>query len=689
MKWIYLYTLALCVANEAGAQTKDSLHVPRTDTLEQVTVSAFSSNAKWKEVPAAVAVLTQQDLHQYNNGSLVPVFNTIPGVRMEERSPGSYRLSLRGSLLRSPFGVRDVKVYWNDVMLTDAGGNTYLQLIDLNQLQSVEVIKGPASSLYGANTGGAVILHSGSDPAAKPGNSFQATVSGGSYGMFNEQAGWTMNGKKFYTNIQQSHQQGDGYRQQSAMRRDAIKWDGNVQLSSKEKLSFLAFYTDLYYGTPGGITLAQMQKDPTLARQPAGPIPGSVQQNAGIYNKTAFTGVSLLSVFSNAWDNTTTVTFNHTKFDNPFITDYEKRNEWNYGGRTTFTYHALEGYVKLNASAGAEWQQNRSTINDYGNRGGVPDTVQFMDKLDVTQYFVFVQLNAQIGKKWSMQLGASNNRQLYNYVRLTDGSAPQHKDDGALFAPRLSVLYKITNDVSAYGVIAKGFSPPTLAEIAPQDKTYHGDLKPEYGWNYELGIKGVTWNNRLLFDASVYWFGLNDAIVSRTNATGGTYFVNAGNTIQNGAELSVKAYLIRNNTAFLSSLALSEAFSYQPYKFGTYTYANADNSGNKLTGVPRTVSVSGIEAVTKPGFFCYVSINNTSSIPLTDANDAYADAYHLLQAKIGYRAGGKNFRYQIYVGGDNLLNEVYSLGNDINALGKRYYNPSPARNYFAGVVVSF
>ena len=42
-----------------------------------------------------------------------------------------------------------------------------------------------------------------------------------------------------------------------------------------------------------------------------------------------------------------------------------------------------------------------------------------------------------------------------------------------------------------------------------------------------------------------------------------------------------------------------------------------------------------------------------------------------------------------FVGADNLLNEVYSLGNDINAVGSRYFNPAPERNYYAGVRFKF
>jgi iron complex outermembrane receptor protein len=38
---------------------------------------------------------------------------------------------------------------------------------------------------------------------------------------------------------------------------------------------------------------------------------------------------------------------------------------------------------------------------------------------------------------------------------------------------------------------------------------------------------------------------------------------------------------------------------------------------------------------------------------------------------------------------DNLLNQYYNLGADLDAVGNRFYNPSPLRNYYAGFNVKF
>ncbi|MFM7193280.1 MAG: TonB-dependent receptor plug domain-containing protein, partial [Bacteroidota bacterium] len=125
MKYIFLFCLSVLVSAElsADAQPQDTVRL-----LEEVQVSAYAHGRPLAEIPAAVSVIGKTDFNRFSNTSLLPLLNNQPGIRMEERSPGSYRLSIRGSSLRSPFGVRNVKVYWNGIPFTDPGGNTYLNL---------------------------------------------------------------------------------------------------------------------------------------------------------------------------------------------------------------------------------------------------------------------------------------------------------------------------------------------------------------------------------------------------------------------------------------------------------------------------------------------------------------------------------------------------------------------------------
>ena len=657
--------------------------------LQEVVVQAFHTRLEWKALPAAVAILTSKEINRYANTSLVPVLNTVPGVRMEERSPASYRLSVRGSLLRSPFGVRNVKVYWNDIPLTDGGGNTYLNLVDMNQLTGAEIIKGPAASMYGAGTGGALLLRSGLLFSHTPANSYTAGITGGSYGLFAERMGWQYITKNFASIIQQSHQQSNGYREQSATRKDAIKWQAAWQLK-KQLFKFLVFYTDLYYQTPGGITQAQLLANPKLARQPAGALPGSVQQQASIYNKTIFGGIHHEIKMGDHFELKTFVTGNSTAFTNPFITNYEKRAEENFGTGTNLIFHKRTARTSFQWMNGVEWLYNHSAINDFGNRSGIADTVQFKDNVYASQWFAFSQIQYTINEKWNFTAGLSLNNQSYRYKRLTDiNSSYVNKSIQAVITPRFALLYSVNKAVSLYALAAKGFSPPALAEVRPSDGNFYGDLLAEYGWNYEAGIKGELLDQRLQFDVAAYFFTLENAIVRRNNSAGAEYFVNSGETKQNGLEALLKYQFIKNKTKFISGLNIWSSYTFQPYRFTSYRQTTNNYSGNELTGVPRNIWVSGLDMETQKGIYMNISFNGTSALPLTDANDAYADAYQLLQIKMGYQYKQKEKQVDIFMGIDNLLNQNYSLGNDINAAGKRYYNPAAGRNVFGGVICRF
>ncbi|HEX4850836.1 MAG TPA: Plug domain-containing protein, partial [Puia sp.] len=233
MKRTLLLTLVLISGLLSFGQQAPGNHLrdsTATDTLREVIIKAYEQNRKISEVAAPVGWVGSAQLTRFNNMSLVSAVNTVPGVRMEERSPASYRLNFRGSTLRSPFGVRNVKVYLNGIPFTDPGGNTYLNQLSLYHVQSMEIIKGPAGSLYGAGTGGAVLIRSQPE-TWQPG--FTAGYILGSYNMSNFNAQIRLGENETRNIITYAHQSCDGYRDHTAMRRDLLSWE--TVLKSTEK----------------------------------------------------------------------------------------------------------------------------------------------------------------------------------------------------------------------------------------------------------------------------------------------------------------------------------------------------------------------------------------------------------------------------------------------------------------------
>ena len=681
MKLLKFIFLLLCSIPGRAQQYPDTI-----PALSEVIIKGYESNRRMLETPVAVGVVTQKDMMRFSPASMVTAFNTVPGVRMEERSPGSYRLSIRGSLLRSPFGVRNIKMYWNDIPFTDAGGNSYFNLVDQNGIQQVEILKGPGGSLYGANTGGVVLLHTDEPTPADtdPSHSASLQLTGGSYGLLGESAQWKYRNNNFSSSLSQSHLQSDGYRDNTRMRRDVLQWSGASRLNSSNTLNWIALYADMFYQTPGGLTRQQVEENPRQAR------PGVEDKKVAIYNKTLLTGISNEYRINDKWRNVTSLMFSYTDFRNPFLFNFETRAETNTGLRSKMVYDETIGRHSLKFAAGVEWTYNYSVINNYGNNNGVRDTVQYKDRIGASQLYPFLQGEWWIDNRFQLQAGISSNFYYFTYKRPTDtDDHPGSKRLNEQLLPRLAALYRISQNLSVYGSVAKGFSPPTIAEIRPSEGSIHSNLQAESGWNNEVGVKGNAFNGRWQFDITAFHFRLQEAIVVRRTDNGADYFVNAGGTTQKGLEVYTDYMVIRNSGQFLQNLKLWGSATINDFRFKTYEVENAQGlhnySGNRMTGVPRQVASFGLDLVSRPGFYLNTSFTYCSALPLDDANTVSADPYRLLNAKVGWSKRLGSVSLNLFAGMDNGLNQLYSLGNDLNALGNRFFNPAPARNYFGGI----
>lgn len=673
-----LIFLFLICSLSAFGQKEDSIKV-----LEEITIRAYEADRPLLQVPASVGLVLKEDFQRFNNTSLVSAANTLPGVRMEERSPGSYRFSIRGSSLRAPFGVRNVKVYWNDLPLTDAGGNTYLNQLDANTIQQMEIIKGPGSSLYGAGTGGVLLL---SSPQPIRETSLTGSFLSGSFGLRNYQLALNSGTENSSHYVGYQHQQADGYREQTRMVRDQLTSTFRFSLSDKEELETAIFYTDLYYQTPGGLTIAEYNANPRQARPAAGINPGAIEQNASVSLRSFYTGVSHAYHFRKNLHNRTGVFGNFVQFNNSAIRNYERRPEQNFGVRsiTDFTFDIRSW--KFRMLGGGEYLNGFSPIKTYQNLQGTTGALQSDDELRSQQYSVFGQ--TEIAKNnWLITTGLSVNWVDYKFQRLSNVPVvSQNTNFKPELTPRVAILRKINSAFSTHASLSWGFSPPTLGEVRPSNTVFNRDLQSERGIQMEVGARGYFGNRKFFVDAALYHFELNKTIVVRRDADGADYFVNTGATNQNGLELLLNWQPV---VAGFSLFKIWSGLTLNDYTFKDYTKDNTSFNGNEVTGVPDRILTGGIDFEISKHFYGHFTANYTAALPLDDANTTYADSYTLLGCKVGYKFyADKKLPLDFFMGADNLLNEKYSLGNDLNAAGSRFFNAAAGRNYFIGLIVN-
>lgn len=662
----------------------DELYDPtRTDTLPtaEITAQGFGSEQKLLQTAGAVSIITPRIIERDNEGSLLPALNTVAGLRVEERSPGSYRIAVRGSnLLRSPFGVRNLKTYWNDIPLTDARGTTPINLLDLRHIGTIEIIKGPAGSVYGAGNGGVLLLRQKTATLAQ--NSAEVGMSVCNFGLLRYDQSVELGTNRAAIAVQYARHQTDGYRQHTTFDRDILSANARLYMGKGHSLMPFVCYTDLYYEIPGGLTLEERDTDPRQARS------DFIAQNASVSQQTLIGGLAYR--YQNPqWLVGVALSGSHTDFDNPFTTNYKTETATAFNSRATLTYRTALGKIAdMRSTVGGEWQWSSIEAGNFGNIAGKKDTLNFADDIVPMQYLAFAQTEFDFPRQWTATFAVSHSRLRYNLSRTVpnDVVSTDTLTFRGLWSPRVALVKSWGKRWAMHGSISYGFSPPVLDEIRTANGAINRNLNAERGINYEVGIRANLAANRLFADLCGYWLHITDAMVRYTTDNGTVLFQNAGATDNRGIELMLRYQWlpVGDNGAF-RNLDTWVSYTYSNYVFSQYTDKGVDYSGNPLTGTPPHLAVVGIDAALRMGIYAHLSYTYTDSIPLNDGHTVLAEPFHLLKSRIGYRYTIGRLRLDAYVNADNLLNEVYSLGNDLNAFGNRYYQPAASRNVGAGL----
>lgn len=689
MKKIALLFLLFLSADLAYAfQETDTLKAE----LEDITVVGFEGNRSLMQTPGAIANIEAKLLSGFDESSLLYGLNTVPGVRIEQRAPGSYRVAIRGSSLRAPFGVRNVKIYWNGIPFTTPSGSTPLNLLDVTNMQQAEIIRGPAGSIYGAGNGGALLLGSRNLNRDEAGTGIMV----GSYGLERYTTYAQGQFKNGSLHFNYANQKLDGYREQSFLNRETAELSTRFHLNEKQVIKTSFLYSDLFYGIPGGLNKEQYENDPTQARQGNPFVLGSIDANASIQQEMFLAGLTHDVQITDAFSNLTTVYGTFNAFENPFNLDYKKDSRKSGGGRSRFYYDTIVGEVRSRFTAGGEYQAANYAARNFENDSSKVGALNFDDEIEIQSALIFLNAEIDLPHEFYITAGLSYNRLVYNINRLAtnlegDSQGVARKTFEPEIIPRIGLVKKFSSALSLHGSISYGFSPPTIEEFRTNEGSIALDLEAEQGTNYEVGIRGTLRNISFNYDLSTFYFKLDETIVQQPSDRNSTViFENTGSTDQYGVELATDWMLIQNTGQFLQQLDWRFSYTYHHFRFNNYKKEGNDYSGNELTGVAPHRIVSSLNAQIKSGWYGSLSYNFTDKIPLNDANSVYSDAYQLVQLKTGIEQTiTDGWKLNVFVGIDNLLDETYSLGNDLNAFGERYYQPAAERNWFAGLMLKY
>lgn len=682
-----LFVFQNIAAQKKGSKTIDSL---KTEKLKEVVISSLHINNSLLNTPASIGVLSKKDLLQNNTTDITTVINTIPGVFMQSSNFTTSRFSIRGIGARTTYGTNKIRAFYGSIPLTSGNSETVIDDIDLENLNQIEIIKGPLSSVYGAGLGGAILI----SPQLSNNGNQSAGISTvfGSFGLLKNSLNFGLDEKSGSLNISYHNLKTDGWRENSSYNREGITLAGELFRKENSKLTYFSNYTYLKAFIPSSISKEVFNTNPKAGA------PTWVASKGYKEYKSVLGGLAYDFKINENLKNSTSVFINYKDSNEPRPFDILRQYTFATGARTQFSGNFKIGRVENQFIAGAEYftdTYNGNTFQNLYQQNNGLGSLQGNQLTETDQkrhfYNIFSQLRTLLSDQLEIQAGLNYNKTRFDLNNYTENINEEYSYDG-IFSPQISFLYKPNSLKTLYFSVSRGFSLPATEETLTSEGKINPDIKPENGYNFEVGGKFYFFNKRLYTEMSLYRMEIKDLLVAKRVGDDQYVGTNAGKTFHEGIEIT-----LNHNWPINRFLALNSylAGSIGNYKFKEFIDSGTDFSGNKLTGVAPQKINAGITLNTNIGVYFSTDYQFVGEIQLNDANTAYSDSYTILNLKTGYRFEIlRDLTSHISAGVNNVTNEKYASLILPNAVptgnsSPRYYYPGLPVNYYGAVSLNY
>lgn len=667
---------------------KDTIAIP------EIILDAAPIKNSLQNVASSVSVISSADINKTDGIILTPILNTIPGVYMQQGNLNTNRITIRGIGARSQFGTNRVKAYFDGIPLSSGEGETVIEDIDVGSIEKIEIIKGPNSSSFGSGLGGVIHLFSRETPLLE---SFgKATTTFGSYGLLQQRlsGGYSDANSNVYSSF--SDLQSDGYRANSSYKRKSLNLHGKQKIAEKGNLSFIGIFTRLKAYIPSSLN----EKDFVNNPEKAAPT-WAAAQGYESYDKFLI-GLGYDHQFSDKWSLKSSVFSNFKEGYETRPFDILADKIYSVGLRLNVNYKDRFFSLPFEISFGTEMAAEKYNYTLYRNlylsqpgQGSLEGDRFSTIEQNRNYGNYFLQMEVWLLKNLHLETGIALNTTNYSLEDVfKPNSTTQNKTFtfGGIWSPRIGLSYKVGKGKNIYTSISKGFSVPSVAETLTPEGQINTDLKPEIGWNYELGFKGNWFGNQLYTELTFFSTQIENVLVAQRISDDQFVGINAGSSSHPGVEFLVN-YKFFQSSKFQITPYFSGAIN--NFKFKDFVDRGNDYSGNQLTGVPDKQLNFGLDVNTKKGVSVSMSYRIIGKIPMNDSNTKYSAAYSLLDVKANYIFTIlKVLRTELNAGVNNALDEKYAASVLPNAVGfgaaqPRYFYPGNPINYYGGFSITY
>lgn len=659
--------------------------------LDQISITATKIARESKAVPQSVAVVDEAQIERENAMNINDVIDNIPGVQAVSKNNGyDSRLIIRGAGLKAPYGVREIMVIRDGVPMTDPDSFTRFDLIDIDDMEGVEIYKGPGS-IYASNASGGVVFIKSKSVFDDQQDRVKLGVGSFNSLNFNAKKAVTLNENdsiafnvsrrqsdndwrdwnKFDT-TQFSVKHGHFFEDDSVLETEIAYTEANLQLPQSLSAEEFAAYknTGETTNTNGDWRKSGRYSNMLFINSRYETTMGAYTFKPQVYFTQWGHYHPVTGMINDAQDNKvigTDLAWNrsHELFGNSaeFLFGFTARTDIRENGKK-YTYRdvAADGVV-LTDSKGDLAQVEDSQNNILG--AYIQDS-----------FSPFKNLMVDVGLRYDrVDLSIDGNEMLaYNWgsgTYVPGAGDYSYSETYHLFSPKVGLTYALTDQLNVYGIVASANQAPTESEMqATRDNAPNVDLKASTSTNYEIGLKhrSKTWSA----DLAVYFNQLSDEIVKVENGYA-DYYENAGKTEKKGIELTA-AYQLTPQWAIGASGSRSE------YRYVDYISGDNDYSGNLLRFSP-DYQYSVFVDWKKGPYSARVETTGVGEYYMDDANSekysGYSGVSHLT---MGYDRKAHKVALSVH----NITDERYAaeVSKTVSSWGpdSYYYTPGAPRN---------
>ena len=664
--------LLLCSINESLAQEKKE--------LQEVTVIGEKIEKSLQDTTTSVQVYDETAF--INSSKLNDLYDIVEQSTNVNRS-GKYSFNIRGINATGQYGSyggpKTINITVDGV---SQGTNASKQgAISTWDMQQVEVLKGPQSTIQGRNSLAGAVVFKTKDPEFDANGAAQI-----GYGSYNKiqtsamQTGAITEDLAFRLSVDRT--QSDGFTKNNTIRGE--EFNKNEILNVRGKLLY-----NVNDDTSALLTLSKLTYDDWGSHVVAGnPYDRKSAFNTdGYYNTDAQShALEVKHTINDRWSLSSLSSFSDEKFD--------RFNDFDYlAGPATVKIDRENDSINQEFKFTYKGDNSESIFGIYHSSGRGTDNqdakqvdasflvsslrIAYQQKLkeDYQNTALFFNTDYHVTDDFTLIFGARidkderDNKNNISTQRTSDHPGFNAIIDGQLatlgngniqaktnttnFLPKIGFNYDWNSDISTGLVYSKGYRPGGISTNPVQAEA--NTFKAEYTDNFEASFRSQWLEKSLSLNANVFYTIFKDQQVSEQGTSGSTFdvhIVNAGKSTMKGIELESK-YQLNNQIELFSTLGLINA------KFENYKDGSTDYSGNDLIKTPSFTSNIGINYRNDEGYFIGSNVAYTGSQYGDSANKRKINGYHLVNAKIGYERDD----WEVHVYANNLFDKEYLLNN--------------------------